>query len=142
MRRTGPPARRARLTVDVERYLADRSRVWGSTLRRRTPRQVAVDSDLVAVRERVFTRDGHCCQVGLRCRAAGRCGGGLELSHTIPRGRDVTRVLDDDNCLSVCSGHHRRIHAHPGWATAVGLMGSTGDVVVRGWVVARGVQAS
>lgn len=139
LRRTGPPARKTRLTVDVERYLGDRSRGFGSTLRRRSDRQAKVDDELSVLRQRVFERDGHACQIGLRCRGAGRCDGGLELSHTIPRGRDVTRVLDVDNCLTVCSAHHRRIHGNPEWASTVGLMGSAGDVVVRGWVVQRGV---
>lgn len=62
-----------------------------------------------ALRERVIARDGARCTVARLL--GGACTGNLHVHHIQPRDEYPELALDEDNCATVCAGHHVRWEA-------------------------------
>lgn len=41
-----------------------------------------------------------------------RCNGRLELHHIIYRSEDVNKIDDPDNCIMLCTFHHKLVHSN------------------------------
>ena len=62
-----------------------------------------------SLRERVLRRDGNRCSVARLL--GGRCSGSLHVHHIEKRIARPDLALDEDNCATVCAGHHPRWEA-------------------------------
>ena len=76
-------------------------------LRRRSARKRITDNELTEARAEVLLRDGWQCQLA----SQGNCSQPLEVHHKLPRSRGGKHDLD--NLVTLCSKHHRWVHANP-----------------------------
>lgn len=91
------------------------------------PAKVERAEDVYQAGQTALRRDRFRCQAqGL---LPGRCAGGLDPQHVIPRGvrKDLAAVVE--NIVAVCRGHHRWIDNHPRAAWDAGFHGHGWDDV-------------
>lgn len=55
----------------------------------------------------VYKRDKETCQL-----ADFSCEGRLELHHIVYRSEDKKRINDVDNCIMLCTKHHKLVHSN------------------------------
>lgn len=113
--RTGGPRRRTSLPARSQRQ-ADRDAV--------------IDDAIRQAKE----RDGYRCQAEARGVVTDvTCWGGAEGQHIIPRSVRKDLAADVDNIVTLCSGHHRWVDAHPNAARALGFHGWSTDRPMPTW---------
>lgn len=57
--------------------------------------------------EEVIERDNYTCRL-----QDSTCEGWLELHHIVYRSEDKSKINDVDNCIMLCTKHHKKVHSN------------------------------
>lgn len=57
--------------------------------------------------EEVIERDNYTCRL-----QDSTCEGWLELHHIVYRSEDKSKINDVNNCIMLCTKHHREVHSN------------------------------
>lgn len=76
------------------------------------------------IRESVFARDGHRCQIA-KIDGAGECFGPLTYHHVLKASQGGAYTVA--NGLTACAAHNEMVEDRPYWAHAHGLVKRRGD---------------